>query len=580
MADLVLVCTKDRRTDGGPADLRTACLRLTPEGPTVPEPLLTGSADLSAALTQAGQGAHIHSAKHEGALSVGCLIGHHALASWHGVGSEHPDGNYAIARWNDRTLELLTDVCGSRTLWYGLLPRLFLASTSQRALVALLHDFQPSSEAASWMLSAGTLGPEVSWDNRLRAVPPDTRLVLDRSSWTITEHTTTARFEPVHDSRQGHVGRLSRAILDTCHHLALNVEQWMLPLSGGRDSRVLLGALSAAGLKPRCVTWTTAESLKNPLSDAAIACRVARRFGAAHQLMYLDKSHVDVETVLSRFVAANEGRNDEIVAYADGMAMWRELREAGVAGVIRGDESYGSFWRPPAPEDSRRENGIVTLADFPADHLLHSLSLAPQRWPRRLEIREGEDPLYYRERMVQQSYIPLILAGLSQIKARYVEVANPHLSRRVISAVRGLPPHLIRGGTAYQDIVAAQTPGIPLARYSSTPDLAGLCESPDFLRLIIDEVMDTRMDRVLTDHARHELLVALAAGTSGGPLNLRSLLRKASVALPVRLRVRVAPRWRGPDPLPPALIALRALIASRTIALLSEDAESARTAAV
>ena len=96
------------------------------------------------------------------------------------------------------------------------------------------------------------------------------------------------------------------------------------------------------GLRPRCVTWTTRASLRNPLSDASIARVLARSATASStSLLYLDGPDADLETTLPRFVAANEGRNDEIAGYLDGFALWRDLALAGVQGIIRGDESFG-----------------------------------------------------------------------------------------------------------------------------------------------------------------------------------------------------------------------------------------------
>ncbi|HJW75750.1 MAG TPA: hypothetical protein VJ787_08805, partial [Thermoleophilia bacterium] len=75
-----------------------------------------------------------------------------------GTGSGAPDGSFVIVRDGRRFLELVSDIVGSRTLWYVLTDQAFLASTSQRALVALLGDFALSRVAVAWMLSSGSLG--------------------------------------------------------------------------------------------------------------------------------------------------------------------------------------------------------------------------------------------------------------------------------------------------------------------------------------------------------------------------------------------------------------------------------------
>ena len=82
---------------------------------------------------------------------------------WDEPHSAAPDGSYAICRANDRSVELLTDFVGSRTLWYYFDDNLLLASSSQRALVTLLGSFELNREAIPWLLSSGCLGPEAAW---------------------------------------------------------------------------------------------------------------------------------------------------------------------------------------------------------------------------------------------------------------------------------------------------------------------------------------------------------------------------------------------------------------------------------
>ena len=80
-------------------------------------------------------------------------------ATWSRVASPVPDGSYVLLRHSDDALELISDALASRTVWYVHTAELFLASTSQRALVSLLGDFQPDRAAVLWMATSGTLGP-------------------------------------------------------------------------------------------------------------------------------------------------------------------------------------------------------------------------------------------------------------------------------------------------------------------------------------------------------------------------------------------------------------------------------------
>jgi hypothetical protein len=583
VADLIVACTRQGHPAVAAERLRRAALRLAP--PEVPrrEPLLLETARVvAAAANPTAEGVWLHegdagaNAPAGGAVCVGGLFG--TLDSWREVGSEAPEGTYALVRWDGGTVEVVADICASRTLWYSLTDGLFLASTSQRALVALLGSFELRPEAIACFLTSGTLGPDVSWDARVRRVPPDTRAVLDRASWRVTVDETPAEFSSTASDTEAQVARLRDAIASTCGSLNIDLERWVLTLSGGCDSRALLAFLVGNGLRPRCVTWTTHASLRNPVSDASIARALARRYRVDHELLYLDRPDADLETTLTRFVAANEGRNDEIAGYLDGFALWRDLALAGVHGIIRGDESFGPRSRPMQPEDGRRQVGGASPADYPETHLLRRLDLAPQTWPPRLHRPPDEDLRDYRLRLSQQGFLPIILAGLSAPKARYVEIVNPHLSRLVIGTVRSLPPDLRNQARAFRRIVDGLDRIVPYARASSTLPVPNLLGRPDLHELMVRELTSPAMGRVLAGDGPLYVLTAMsvAAGERrSGRARLRALLKEASSALPTGLAARLAPAWKGPEPLPPAKLALRAVLASRTVALLEEDASAA-----
>lgn len=589
MADLILACTRAGRPGPYSAKrLHRAAACLTPEGDRPrPAGLLGGRGVLvlvtdpssQGVWTASGEGAPDESGapgepRVTGGVAVGGLIGERL--DWARLAAEPPDGTYALVRWDDDAVEIVADVCASRTLWYTLDDDTFLASTSQRALVALLGSFELDPSAVSWMLSAGTLGPEVSWDARLSRVPPDGRVTLDRRVWRAAVHERSAVFAPEAGEEAAHVARVRDAIEATCEALGLAADRWVVPLSGGTDSPALVAFLREAGLRPRCVTWTTRASLRNPLSDVSVARMLARRFGVEHEVLCLDDATPDVEAFVGRFVAADEGRNDEAGGYVDGFALWRDLRNAGVEGIVRGDEGFGNKALPSTHDDARLRSS-PQVHDHRADHVIRALGLAPQTWPSRLEGSPAENLAVCDARLEQTAYVPAVLAGLNVPKARYVEVVNPLLSRRVVGTVRSLPAPLLARRRAYLRAARQVLPRFPAARFASVPSVADLLASPELLRLIARELTAPGVERVLPGEAPVRVLGAMAAAAGPAPSlgrRARSLLRQASLALPADLAARFRPGWKGPDRLSAARLGFRSLLASRTVALLEEDARA------
>jgi asparagine synthetase B (glutamine-hydrolysing) len=206
-----------------------------------------------------------------------------SATAWTAVASTPPDGCYVLLRYDDDRLELVSDALASRTVWYAQTPRLFLASTSQRALISLLGDFQPDAAAVTWMATSGTLGPSASWDRRLKRLPGASSLTLDRRAWRVEVIREPVVFQASGRSDDELVGHLGDAILASCASLDLDLSRWILPLSGGMNSRGLLIAFLEAGLRPRCVTWGLTASLDDPKNDAFIARALAEKTGVEHR---------------------------------------------------------------------------------------------------------------------------------------------------------------------------------------------------------------------------------------------------------------------------------------------------------
>jgi hypothetical protein len=494
------------------------------------------------------------------------------------VGSGAPHGTFALVRWDARSVELVADVCASRTLWFTSTSDLFLASTSQRALVALLGSYEHEPEAVSWMLSSGTLGPEVSWDARLRRLAPSARITLDRAPWTISGRLETVAYPSCIGDRATNIARVRSALLSTCAAFKPDLDRWPLALSGGVDSRVLLAAFSDVGRLPRCITWTTRASLRDPLSDVSIARIVARRLKAEHEIIFLEPQAGAADQALDRFVAADEGRNDDLVAYVDGMEMWRALFDAGVEGIVRGDECSGVTWRPPSHELTRQVVVGPMVDDYPAGHLIRDLGLAPQSIPVRLRPRPNEDRVYYRQRMIEQGYIAGAASGLNGVKARYVEIANPHLSRRVIDSVHALPPELLRGKTAMVALARATTPLIPAARSGSTPSLTKFMGSEEFIAILVGELTDPGIERVLPGDGAARVLAALITIAPAIPSlreRVKRAVKRAGTAMPADVWQRIKPPQNAVHLQAPRL-ALRVLLASRAVRRFEEDARALR----
>jgi asparagine synthetase B (glutamine-hydrolysing) len=488
---------------------------------------------------------------------------------WWEPGTPAPDGAYALCRADGRRLELVTDLYASRSLWYVLTDDAFFASSSQRALVALLGGFELNPEAVSWLLSSGYLPPRTGWDARIRLVPPASRVSLDCEHWTLETTRHLIPITPAPVSEDEAVARLLDATMDSCARLDVSWPEWRLALSGGMDSRSILLGLLNAHRKPACITWGLAAARRDPKNDAVVGERLAAYYGLPHTFYPTDPTDEPLESVLGRYVATCEGRLDHFDAYTDGLRMWKRLFESGVAGVIRGDApSSGYRWYHHSELQARQRSGAHMIEDYPPSHAIHRLGLAPQTWPEELRRRPEESVAAYSGRLYGEFAAPALLSPLNDMKGLYLEVANPLLSRSVVAALHGAPATLRVGRRALKVMLEAINPEIPFAEHVAPADRLVYLGDAGFRRELRRVLASADAERVFSEEA----VTSIAAGLAEeAPTPLWPRVRaRIKAAAPERLSQRLKPY-----PLVSisgSRLAFRAYIAIRAAAMLSDDA--------
>jgi asparagine synthetase B (glutamine-hydrolysing) len=510
---------------------------------------------------------------------MGCsvLLGHagNSNRDWARAGSVAPDGTFAAFRVSDDQVDLLTDAMATRKIWYFLDDDKLLASSSQRALVMLLGSYQPSRQPLGWMLANGVLGPEGGWDARIQSLPPSCRLTLDRGSWqsrTTRQPLTFAPEESEEDWPDLHRGTMV-SVMDG---LALDPEKWLLPLSGGYDSRILACLLSGKGAF-RTVTWGTGDDRFGTRPEAEVAARLADALGFSHEYRPLDVSRLSLRESLQRFVAINEGQTDQFLGYRDGFALWQGFADAGVEGVILGDEAFGGFgWSPVHDEKSVRTGlGLNFMDEVPGvAGLADSLDIE-QHLPETLARQDGEDLLTWRYRLYHDYRIPVVRAAMNETKAAFVDVVNPHQFRPVVELVRRLPHRYRTDKRLLIDLANELSPDIPYRNAREGDLLERELSDPVAGEFLRDELASAPSIAMFGNKAVNRVLDGLANKDEGGK-GRPSVRKRVETQLRAGLPRFVKRRLKRFMPVPgvsAARVALRMWMGVEVNRLLQEDGE-------
>ena len=279
-------------------------------------------------------------------------------SDWHAPGSAVPDGSYALFRGDNTSVEVLTDAVASRSVWYIKTDDYFIASTSQRAIIILLQSFEENSEVYSWILTSGTLGPGLSWDQRISLLPPDSKLTLNREQWRVDTIVNPVNFLASNSAKSESKRRLNNSITETFSSMKIDTGKWRLPLSGGVDSRaIFFMMLDHMKSVPRTVTFGFKSTQNVERGDAAVAKKIASTFNVPNDYFDKDLSEEPIDVVLDRWLMAGEGRLAEFSSNV-GLDVWKRLYESGCEGIVRGDQAFGCH-KVKTPDDVVKNMGIA-----------------------------------------------------------------------------------------------------------------------------------------------------------------------------------------------------------------------------
>lgn len=491
-----------------------------------------------------------------GSICLGSMID---PEEWHLPMHRSPDGTYALFQSNRKCIQVLTDVVATRTIWYFLGERIFVASTSQRAIVSVLGSFEFNNEVIPWILSTGSLGPFHGWDRRIKRLCGDSSITLDRESWTLTEKTNDVQFSPEDLPDREHEKRLRQALEDSFKKIRLNYSQWILPLSGGFDSRGILCMLAdTTGL--RAIIWGLKSSLNEKMNDAYIARQLAEAFTLPHDYYETDKGNELIENILYRFLLCGEGRIDHLSGYMDGFKIWKTVFEKEIKGIIRGDEGFG--WKAvSSPLDVRRSVGVILWSDFSNLRELDHYGFPQQKMPETFVQQEHESLATWRDRLYHNFRIPIVLAALNDLKLPYVELIYPLLSRKIIYEIRRLPDHLRTDKRLFKSIVGSLSPRIDYAKYSAIASRESILRSNEAIAFLKQELTLDYVDSILPREFIDDVLNQMVIGAGRQKTaNAKSRLRKRSQSKKMDFNI----------------LAFRTYMICRMNKMLSSDAELGR----
>lgn len=351
------------------------------------------------------------------------------------------NGSYAIIKSLKNKLSFFCDQFGSRTLWYYIDNENFIISTSQRAIVALKNSFHLNKESIAWYLSAGCQGPFISWDKNIIQVLPDFQYYFDDETWSISstkksdlllpKPNTTKKAEFINFFEK----KLKKSLLDIIRKN--NKEKKLLPISGGLDSRLLLGLSDDLKIINNLdlINWGVKSNL---FDDKKAATEISKFYDKELIDIYLPEKIEVFDPMLNNFVAQSEGRIDHFNAFTDCFNLWKYLNQCNYKIIIRGDIPYPTGLHLN-DKQARQKIGLEKLSDFinfnhPELDVYKNLQTDCD-----LSRYTDESLIRWRDRLYASWRVPIILAGFTQLISAYSENRTPMMDWELFKKYMGLP---------------------------------------------------------------------------------------------------------------------------------------------
>lgn len=501
------------------------------------------------------------------------------LKDWDRVGGQEPDGNYAIFRGDENAFEILSDVLGTKAVWYYKDDAVFIASTSQRAIIQYLGSFELNHSIFPWMVCNGLLGPGNSWDSRISLIPPDSTLSLDKRSWTLSAQTRPVVFNSNRKKDKENIRSMTEIIKSVFSDISLDYSQWRLTLSGGYDSRGILYSLpkkDRASNSLRTITWGLKNSAERRNNDAYLAKTLASKFNLNHTYYPTDNaSGESLELIMDRFFKNGEGRIDHLGGYMDGFNIWKTLFEDDVEGVIRGDEVFGSY-NFISEFHLKKFIGLTLPGDYSNLNAELSEKSNDFEFPREFRMREGESFEAYRDRLYHSYLVPTFLSALGDLKQPYVEQINPLLSRRIVFATRQLPDHLRTNKKIFKAYVQSYKPKLKYASEPAIQPLKDIFREKEMVDLVKKELSSDLATAIFKKEFLEKVNSSLEKRSEENSSN-RNLLRKLKGFIPKKIKRQLL-KTTSQNKLDFNLVGFRMFLILRMVKLLQQDSQALKSA--
>lgn len=254
-----------------------------------------------------------------------CSLGH-TISRGHGA---KPDGIFAEWAWDGSRLTVKNDRYGMFPLYYCSFENEIFLSTSIRQMLDVGAPRDLDYDALAVFIRVGLFIGDDTPFKHIKALPPDVSFFWENGNLTIKGHYPVNK--PVDISEDDAIDQFTALFRQSMQRRLPKDEKFILPLSGGKDSRHILLELDHLGCKPES-TITLRPYPPYYDEDIRVAKLVSEAVGVGHIALERKNSYLTDELRALEIMSCCSDEHSWFLALADYLKGKTRMFYDGIAG--------------------------------------------------------------------------------------------------------------------------------------------------------------------------------------------------------------------------------------------------------
>lgn len=491
------------------------------------------------------------------------------------------DGSFIvfIADLRNNKILIAADHTAARPLFYFCQDGVFAFAPELKSLPRLPGAGRTiNPDAFVSFLANGHLRYAQTFYKNIHPLLPGYQLTLKDGALKSTNYFPYDPNGTLEDRGEAHyIATLGPLLLGAVEKRLRSIEHTLFPLSGGMDSRGILGcAARISHRKLRTVTWGSDDT--TPGADGEVARGIAKFLGTDHRFIRRQSESFskEVDDMLYRV----DGLTDDAAFHHNELPLIKRLRaELGATDLMRGEECFGHWVEPHNDVEALALSDVHEMHEYATLQRVLNPALRPELSRRSLELHrdylanlpqkdftDRRDNFYFIQRLFHYH------SRCAYFKYTVLDVKSPWLDKDIFKFYQTVPVHYRWERDLYAKTLHRLLPelmALPLASKNSLENwLQIIPRDKELQRFIQHHLLESKngFHEFLDLDAVRDVVQAAFRGVSRPSMKQRSvsglkdLMRKTTPGLYRRLKPKLMGKMRGSD-IPADILIFRMLVA-------------------